>query len=124
MTGQVQRGTGVRAYPSAVRIRDLGRPKKTRKLVFHHSRVSREAETLAPQRGTANPSTPLTDRLGQTHTRNRHYRLEIAVITYDRLPTPYWWEPQKPTRRGHCTRPRRNPRGAPWPEDRTRPGER
>lgn len=28
MTGEVQRGTGVRAYPSAVRIRDLGRPKR------------------------------------------------------------------------------------------------
>lgn len=37
---------------------------------------------------------------------------------------PYWWEPERRTRRGHPRRPRRNPRREPWPVDWTRPGER
>jgi hypothetical protein len=47
------------------------------------------------------------------------------MITYDtKLETPYWWTPQKRSRRGHPTRPRRNPRGMPWPCEFCRPGER
>lgn len=46
------------------------------------------------------------------------------MITYDREPEPYWWAPEKRTRRGHRRRPRRNPNCPPWPVDLTRPGER
>lgn len=43
---------------------------------------------------------------------------------YTEQPPPYWWLPQKRTRRGHATRPRRNPRRPPWPVDCNRPGTR
>lgn len=48
------------------------------------------------------------------------------MITYDRVVEPaYWWGPQRRTRRGHRTRPRRNPYYEPRPpEASSRPGER
>ena len=39
-------------------------------------------------------------------------------------PPPYWWWPNRRNRRGHPTRPRRNPFGTPWPHEYCRPGER
>lgn len=65
MTITVQRGRRGEVSPPAAEIRDLGRPKSTRKLVFHHSRVSREARNLARHRGRFSPSPPLATRLGR-----------------------------------------------------------
>ena len=59
MSDHVQGGTGVRAYPSAAKNRELGRPKKTWSSSIPHSRALREAEILAPPAGYAYPSTPL-----------------------------------------------------------------
>lgn len=43
---------------------------------------------------------------------------------YTPTATPYFLQPQKRTRRGHPTRPRRNPRMDPRPPETWRPGER
>ena len=37
---------------------------------------------------------------------------------------PYWWAPNPRNRRGHPTRPRRNPWVEPRPAENCRPGER
>src|SRR5690606_7078903 len=49
---------------------------------------------------------------------------ETPMNVFTVMEPPYWWRPQKRTRRGHPTRSRRNPRRPPWPEDWTRPGDR
>ena len=46
------------------------------------------------------------------------------MITYTRQDAPILGWPNRRNRRGHPTRPRRNPRGTPWPYEYCRPGER
>lgn len=121
MTGQVQRGTGVRAYPSAVRIRKLGRPKKTKKWVFHHSRVSREAETLGPPEGYGVPPYPPDQPPWPNHRRNLPRPIGDCMNVYT-PPIPPYRLAAYLTRRPN--RPPRNPIMPPWPCDRTRPGDR
>lgn len=43
---------------------------------------------------------------------------------YTPVETPYWLQPNRINRRGHLTRPRRNPNAPPRPVDYTRPGTR
>jgi hypothetical protein len=118
----VQPGTRGRRSPADTRGGEKSEPKTpgSRENIIRGVRARRRFSHGS--RGRWSPFPPLKPALAYSRL-NVHYRREIAMITYDQLPTPYWWEPQKSTRRGHCTRPRRNPRRPPWPEDRTRPGE-
>lgn len=43
---------------------------------------------------------------------------------YAEQPPPYWLQPNRLNRRGHLTRPRRNPNAPPRPIQNTRPGTR